>query len=201
MTINVMIVDDHVLLLESLKNILDNDTDIHVTSTISDPSFLKQKITSHYPDIVVMDIRIKSYNGLELTKNILEFMPQLSVIILSGYDSEEYIEAAYRIGASAFVSKDKSNEILLTTIKQVHLGYKIFPKTNVDRKDEMLTPKELEVLSLIAKDKSNKEISSELFVSKRTVEHHISSIISKLEVDSRVGAVVTAIKKGLLTIN
>ncbi|MGG2053647.1 response regulator transcription factor [Lysinibacillus pakistanensis] len=201
MKIKVLIVDDHLLLLESLRKALENDPTIQVVGTISSPKFLMNDIINTSPDVVLMDIRIKSYNGLDLMKDILKKMPQLPIIILSGYNYEEYIQAAYNAGASAFVTKETSNEELLFTIKQVQQGYKLFPSTAKKQDNESLTSKEREILKLIAEDKTNIEISDELMISKRTVEHHISSIIRKLDVDSRVGAIVTAIKQGIITLN
>ncbi|MGG2108006.1 response regulator [Lysinibacillus pakistanensis] len=201
MKIKVLIVDDHLLLLESLRKALENDLTIQVVGTISSPKFLMNDIINTSPDVVLMDIRIKSYNGLDLMKDILKKMPQLPIIILSGYNYEEYIQAAYNAGASAFVTKETSNEELLFAIKQVQQGYKLFPSTAKKQGNESLTSKEREILKLIAEDKTNIEISDELMLSKRTVEHHISSIIRKLDVDSRVGAIVTAIKQGIITLN
>ena len=198
--IKVLIVDDHLLLLESLKKALESDSTIQVVATISSPKFLMNDIINTSPDVVLMDIRIKSYNGLDLMRDILKKMPQLPIIILSGYNYEEYIQAAYNAGASAFVTKETSNEELLVAIKQVQQGYKLFPTTK-KQGIQTLTPKEREILKLIAEDKTNIEISDELMLSKRTVEYHISSIIRKLDVDSRVGAIVTAIKQGILTLN
>ncbi|MGE7674930.1 response regulator [Lysinibacillus sp. NPDC094403] len=201
MDIKIVIIDDHILLLESLKNILIKDPEIQVVHTISNPKYLLKDIMLLNPDILLMDIRLNSFNGLELTKSILSCMPQISIIILSGYNYEEYIEAAYNVGASAFITKEKSNEELIATIKQVYMGYKIFPKFEVNLFCESLTSKECEVLKHIAADKTNIEISEDMRIGKRTVEHHVSSIIRKLDVDSRVGAVVKAIKRGLLDIH
>ena len=201
LNIQVLIVDDHVLFLESLKSILLNNPFIEVINTLSDPSLLINVITENPPDVILMDIRMKSFNGLELTKNIKEIAPHISVIILTGYNDEEYIDAAYSAGASAFIAKEKSNDLLIITIKQVYEGYQMFPKKNSLLSNNTLTFTELEVLRKIAKDKSNYVISQEMMVSKRTVENHVSSIIRKLEVDSRVGAVVKAIKRGLISID
>lgn len=201
LNIKVLIVDDHVLFLESLKSILLSNSSIQVINTLSDPSLLINTITEVPPDIILMDIRIKSYNGLELTRNIKKIAPHISVIILTGYNDEEYINAAYSAGASAFIAKEKSNDLLITTIKQVYEGYQIFPKQNQPLSSNTLTLTELAVLKKIAEDKSNYVISNEMMVSKRTVENHISSIIRKLEVDSRVGAVVAAIKRGLIAVD
>lgn len=197
-TLRVLLVDDHALVLLGLKQLLMKERDIEVVGTLSDPLTLLAEISRTSPDVIVIDVRLKKYNGIELTKVILEKFPNLKVVVLSGYDYEEYLEAAFNAGASAFVTKEKSNEELTSVIRQVSLGYKVFPRQYSNQAGESLTHKEREVLKLIAEDKSNYEIGKELIISKRTVEHHISSIIKKMNADSRVGAVVQAIKKGIL---
>lgn len=200
LSIRVLIVDDHVLFLESLKYILLENPIIEVINTLSEPEKLMTELTENSPDLILMDIRIKNHNGLELTRIVKESFPYISVIILTGYNDDEYIEAAYNAGASGFIAKEKSNELLITTIKQVYEGYQMFPKHDTGTVNKKLTITELEVLKKIAEDKSNYVISTEMMVSKRTVENHVSSIIRKLEVDSRVGAVVKAIKNGLINV-
>jgi DNA-binding NarL/FixJ family response regulator len=200
--IKVLLVDDHVLILDSLKQVLENEGDVEVVDTLSDPTSLFTVIQQTGPTIVVMDVRIKSYNGIKLTKMIVEEYPHIKVIILSGYDYDEYIQAAFQAGASAFVTKERSNVELVSVIKQTYEGYKVFPRNMAEIYQSYtdLTPKEREVLKLIAEDKTNYEISEELIISKRTVERHVSSILQKLDADSRVGAVVNGIKKGFLSI-
>ena len=142
---------------------------------------------------------MKSYNGIILTKKILEVFPQIKVVVLSGYDYDEYMIAAHQAGASAFVTKEKSNDELVIAIKQAYLGNQIFPEAS-NLTGETLTHKEREILQLIAEDKTNIEISDHLMISKRTIERHVSSIIQKLDADSRLGAVVNGIKQGLLNV-
>lgn len=194
MSIKVLLVDDHLLLVESLKTILDAEPTIHVVGTITDPSQLLEDILSLQPDILLMDIRIKTYNGLNLTKAIIKSIPTMPIIILSGYDDDAYIQAAQNAGAKAFIKKEQSNEDLIATVKKVYAGYTLFPSFE----KTLLTPKELEVLQLIVAEKTSEVISKELSISKRTVEHHISSILRKLGVQSRVGAVVKALEQGLV---
>ncbi|MDQ0163696.1 DNA-binding NarL/FixJ family response regulator [Bacillus alveayuensis] len=141
---------------------------------------------------------MKNYNGIELTKKIVEKHPKMKIVILLGYDYDEYIEAANQAGAYAFVTKEKSAFELANAIRQSYLGFTLFPNKSLKKTIHSLTKTELEVLKLISEDKTNAEISEMLMLSKRTVEHHVSSIIRKLDVDSRVGAVVKAIKLGLL---
>ncbi|MGG0337198.1 response regulator [Priestia aryabhattai] len=202
MKIKVLLVDDHALFLHGLKQLLEVEEDIQIVDTLSDPLHLFFCIRQTSPDIVVIDIRIKSFNGIELTKQIIKDFPDIKVVVLSGYNYDEYIEAAFQAGANAFITKERSNVELVSTIRQSYQGYKVFPRTAAGNPYSCtdLTKKEREVLKLIAQDKTNIEISGELIISKRTVERHISSILRKLDADSRVGAVVNGIKKGVLTI-
>ncbi|MCM3410009.1 response regulator transcription factor [Metabacillus litoralis] len=202
MKIKVLLVDDHVLILDGLKQLLDNEEDIEVINYLSNPSTLFTVIQQTFPDIVVMDVRIKTENGIELTKKILDVYPQIKVVILSGYDYDEYIQAAFQAGASAFVTKERSNDELVSVIRKSYQGNKVFPRNmaKINQTSMDLTRKEREILKLVAEDKTNYEISDELNISKRTVERHISSIIHKLEAESRVGAVVIGIRKGLLSV-
>ncbi|MGP7817291.1 response regulator [Niallia sp. 01092] len=200
MTINVLLVDDHNLMLMGLKQLLEKEQDLHIVHTISDPSTLETDILTFHPDVLVMDIKMKAYNGIELTKRMKQTFPELKVVILSGYDYVEYIEAARKAGADSYVTKEKSNIELTEAIRQVYQGNKLFPNFYSAHIGEQLTAKEKEILTLIAADLTNIEISNELKISKRTAEYHISSIIRKLDADSRVGAVVNAIKQGLLNV-
>jgi two-component system, NarL family, response regulator LiaR len=198
MKIKILLVDDHLLVMLGIKQLLENEPDFEVVNTIYNPADLDTEIMKNNPDVIVMDIRMKNYNGIELTKKIIEKHPKSKVVILSGYDYDEYIEAAYQAGAYAFVTKEKSAFELANAIRQSHLGFKLFPNKSLVYHKHHLTKTELEILKLISEDKTNAEISEMLMISKRTVEHHVSSIIRKLDVDSRVGAVVKAIKLGLL---
>lgn len=195
MKIKVLLVDDHLMFMLGIKQLLDNEEDLHVLSIVNDPTELNEKIKEHNPHVIVMDIRMKNYNGIELTKRINEVYPDIKVIILSGYNYDEYMKAAYEAGAYAFISKENSTHELANAIRESFKGNKLISK----KKDkQLLTKTELEILKLIAQDKTNSEISEMLVISKRTVEHHVSSIISKLKVESRVGAVVKGMKSGLI---
>lgn len=191
----VLLVDDHVLLLESLKTIVETDPNIQVVAAIADPSSLLEDVQRLKPDIILMDIRLKSHNGLSLTKEILQQLPDMKIIILSGYDDDAYIHAAQNAGARGFVKKEQSNEELIAIVKAVYEGATHFPYFE----ESLLTLKEREVLQLVAWDQTNEMISRELAMSKRTVENHISSILRKLGVDTRLGAAVTGIEQGLVS--
>ncbi|MEQ6355044.1 response regulator transcription factor [Lysinibacillus sp. M3] len=199
MNIKLLLVDNRQLVLECLKHRLNKEPNICVIGTLSNPEYLHHEIITNSPDIVLINLQMELSNKIDLTK-LLKNIPHLRVIILSKCKCSEYIRSSYNAGASAFISEEKSFQELIFTIRQVFLGDKRFPKVEKDQIDKMLTPKESEVLKRIAEDKTNIEISEEMMISIRTVEYHISSIIRKLNVESRVGAVVTAIKRGLLSI-
>lgn len=195
MKIKVLLVDDHLMFMLGIKQLLDNEEDLQILGIVNNPQELNEKIKEHNPHVIVMDIRMKNYNGIELTKRINEVYPDIKVIILSGYNYDEYMKAAYEAGAYAFISKENSTHELANAIRESFKGNKLIS----EKKDkQLLTKTELEILKLIAQDKTNSEISEMLVISKRTVEHHVSSIISKLKVESRVGAVVKGMKSGLI---
>ncbi|WP_027410279.1 response regulator [Anoxybacteroides tepidamans] len=198
MKIKILLVDDHLLVMHGIQQLLENEVDLEVVNTVCDPALLKTEIKKHNPDVIVMDIRMKNDNGIEWTRKIAKTYPTCKVVILSGYDYDEYIRAAYEAGAYAFVTKENSAFELANAIRQTYLGIKSFPIDSLCNCNSPLTTTELRILQFISEDKTNTEISDLLHISRRTVEHHVSSILRKLDVDSRVGAVVKAIKLGLI---
>lgn len=200
MSINILLVDDHVLMLMGLKELLEKEPDLHVVKTLSDTSALEDAIRQGEPDVIVLDVRLKTKNGIEIARDIRGKFPDLKIVILSGYNYDEYIDAAKQAGADAYVTKEKSNTELTAAIRTVCQGHQTFPNLHPEQAGEALTAKEREILKQIAADKTTAEISAELSISKRTVEYHVASILQKLDADSRVGAVVNGIKKGLLNV-
>lgn len=198
MTINVLLVDDHIVVLEGLKKILENDMEIQVVGMVSDPSTLAETIEQLQPDIILMDIQMKGYNGLLLTKELLKDNKELAIIMLSGYNDDAYLQGAYNAGARSFIAKDQPPRELIATIKAVYEGSSAFPPFVQGQVDFLLTPKEQEVLRILATGKSNIELSETLNISKRTVEHHITSLMRKLHVDNRMQIVMKAMDKGLI---
>lgn len=127
MKIKVLLVDDHLLVMLGIKQLLENETDLEIVSTISDAANLDEEIIKNNPDVIVMDIRMKNNNGIKLTKKITEKYPESKVVILSGYHYDKYIDAASDAGAYAFVSKEESAIKLANAIRQSHIGVKLFP--------------------------------------------------------------------------
>lgn len=172
--------------------------EIQVVGMVSDPSTLAETIKQLQPDIILMDIQMKGYNGLLLTKELLKDNKELAIIMLSGYNDDAYLQGAYNAGARSFIAKDQPPRELIATIKVVYEGSSAFPSFVQGQVDFLLTPKEQEVLRILATGKSNIELSETLNISKRTVEHHITSLMRKLHVDNRMQIVMKAMDKGLI---
>jgi len=199
--IRVYLLDDHPLVLEGLKNRLDAEPGIEVLRTFTDPREFIAHIELVCPDVVVLDISLPHTDGFQLAQQLKErYGNSLKIILLSGYTYEEFYHKAYRIGVHAYLSKQASYAKIINAIKQSMLGHILVPE-NIRASDgspDALTPAEREVLRLLAKEKTNKEISLELAISQRTVEYHLASINQKLGVKTRIGAIVKGFELGLL---
>jgi NarL family two-component system response regulator LiaR len=141
--IKVLLVDDHLLVMLGIQQLLEKEAVLEVVNTICHPADLEEEIIKHNPDVIVMDIRMKNDNGIEWTKKIIETYPTCKVVILSGYDYDEYIHATYKAGAYAFVTKENSVFELANAIRQSHLGIKSFPIDRLSDYNTTLTKVEL----------------------------------------------------------
>lgn len=192
--IKLILVDDHKMLLTGLATELDKLEEFCIINTLTDPEQLTDVIAECTPDVVVMDIRMGRYNGIALTKEIKAIYPRIKVVLISGYNISWL---AKDCGADAFFSKEDSISSLASTIQKVFLDEVIvFP--NKEPATAALTKTELIVLQLISEDKTRKEICSEMFISDKTVTNHITSILHKLDVRSRVGAIMKGVELGLI---
>lgn len=198
--INIVLVDDHQVVLKGLLSWLREDDDIEVVGTFRNALETLEALPDLLPDVVISDVRMPGMNGLELTERLVsQYGGKMKVVLVSGFYSEEYHMTALEKGVSAFIPKDSSYEQIINAIKQSYLGNTIIP-TKLQRtpKNMRLTEKEKEILKMIAYGKKNDEISFILNISRRTVEHHITKIFEKLEVDCRVSAVMKGIKQGII---
>ncbi|GAY76531.1 DNA-binding response regulator [Sporolactobacillus inulinus] len=198
MTLNILLIDDQRLVLMGLKELLEKEPDMHVLKIVHEPKNLATLVRNTAPDVLIIDLLLKQTNGIELTRMVRKTNTEVKIIILSGCNCDEYVASAKQAGANAYVTKDNSTRELVHVIRAVMQGRKVFPLVMSIIPNEPLTSKELTILNYIANDMTNYEISKRLSISQRTVEYHISDILKKLGAESRVGAVVHAIKKGLL---
>ncbi|WP_106766257.1 response regulator transcription factor [Paenibacillus faecalis] len=198
--IKVLLLDDHPLVMEGLKNRLEREPDMQIVGTFSDPRKLLADIQGLNPDVAVIDISMPGMNGFELAEELKRtYAITIKLIILSGYVYDEYIHKAYEIGVHAYLSKQATYPQIINAIRQSMLGHRLVPErmTTLPRADQ-LTPTEREVLKWIALEKTNKEIALELAMSQRTVEYHMAAINRKLDVKTRIGAVAKGYELGLL---
>lgn len=195
--VKIIILDDHELFGHGVAKIIESEDDLTVEKVFTDPNLLTHYIKTLKPDVVLCDIKIKDVNGLNIVKAYSKIYPKVKFIMLSGYNLEEYKIKAYENGAVGFILKDESTDKLVDGIRAVYYFNQTLKHDTVLAKP-LLSNKEKEILRLVAKDMKNQEISEALYISKRTVEYHITKLIRKLGVESRLGAVIKGIQLGII---
>ncbi|MNO36062.1 Response regulator protein VraR [compost metagenome] len=198
--VKVVLLDDHPLVMEALKNRLEEEEDISVLAAFTDPRELLDQIGRLCPDVLILDVSMPHMDGFEVGSLLKKrYGYDLKVIMLSGYLYEEFYRKAYALGANVYLSKQASYAEIINAVRQSVAGHILMPeKVFADPMLERLTPTEREVLRLVTGELPNKDIAQALAVSQRTVEYHISSILQKLQVKSRVGAVAKGYELGIL---
>lgn len=217
-SIRVVIVDDHALFRRGLELVLSEEPDIKVVGEAADGIEAVHRAEEMTPDVVVMDVRMPRSTGIEAARRIRERLPDTKVIMLTVSDNEEDLYAAVKAGASGYLLKEISIEELADAVRAVARGHslispsmasKLLSEFNalVQQAEERhrtllpsLTPRELDVLKLVAKGLSNREISEELYISENTVKNHVRNILEKLHLHSRMEAVVYAMREKLLDV-
>jgi len=211
----VLLADDQELFREGVRLILETTQDISVVGEAADGFEAVRQARLLEPDVVLMDIRMPRLDGLEATRRILAERSQARVIVLTTFDLDEYVYAAMKAGASGFLLKDLRRDQLVGAIRTVAAGDALIAPTIVRRLIERfcgepppadglpesmaaLTARELEVLKLVARGRSNRQISESLFLSEATVKTHLAHVYAKLSVRDRVQAVVLAYETGLV---
>lgn len=217
--IKVVLVDDHPVVREGLRIMLSTVPDIEVVAEAGDGVEALEKVKEHQPHVVLMDLRMPKLDGVEAIRRIKSQLPSTLVIVLTVYDDDAYIVDAVRAGASGYLLKDASKDLIVHTIRAVTSGGMIV-KTSLLREAilslsdaageqlkekkikgttvlEELTTRERDVLRLLIQGRSNKEIGQALFISEDTVKKHVQTILLKLGVSDRTQAAVKAIREGL----
>jgi DNA-binding NarL/FixJ family response regulator len=214
-SIGVLIVDDQALVRAGFRMVLEAEDDLQVVGEAASGSEAVEEALRAQPDVVLMDVRMPELDGIEATRRLVAAGSSARVVMLTTFDLDEYVYSALRAGASGFVLKDIPPEQLVDGIRAVARGDALL-SPSVTRKliEEFarrpdppsatssalaeLTPRELEVLGLIARGLSNAEIASDLFVSEPTVKTHVAHVLAKLQLRDRVQAVVLAYESGLV---
>lgn len=209
--IKVMIVDDHSLIREGLKQLLEFDGSIEVVGEASNGIECLEKIDSVHPKVLLLDINMPEKNGIEVLKEMKEKESPIKVLILTVHNELEYLTQAVDIGVDGYILKDSESSELKKAIQSVlegenYIQPSLIPALNnqlVNRdiekdKISLLTNRELEVLIQVANGMFNKEIATNLNISERTVKNHISNIFKKIDVSDRTQAAVFAIKNNII---
>jgi RNA polymerase sigma factor (sigma-70 family) len=218
--LRVMIVDDHPVFRQGLRDILETESDFDVVGEASDGQKALQLSRDLCPDVILMDINLPTVNGLQVTRQIKGEQAGIKIIMLTGYDNEEQVLHAIRAGASAYCPKDILPEDLIQTIETAVEGYYVVGEErlteegmqnwledelgvranafgqNVDEMFMPLSPREMQILKLVTRGMSNKEIAYQLGISHQTVKNHMTSILRKLDVEDRTQAAVYALGRG-----
>ena len=204
--IRVLIADDHPVVRTGLVLMLKYEPDMEVVAEANNGREALEKFRHHRPDVTLMDLRMPEMDGVEATAAIRGEFPTARIILLTTYDGDEDIYRGLRAGAQAYLLKDTPCEEILETLRAVHAGRKCITLEVGARLAERtslpeLTERELDVLRLMAKGKSNREIGGDLCITEGTVKFHINHILNKLGVGDRTQAVIAALKRGLAVLD
>jgi NarL family two-component system response regulator LiaR len=213
----VLIADDHALLRESMRNLLDRQDDIEVVGEACDGEEAIKLSSKLKPDIAVMDIVMPRLNGIEASKEIKKVSPGTAILILTAYDDAQYVMGLLEAGAAGYLLKSARGRDVVAAIRAVREGESVLHPSIIamllkramglsaeDSKvkgKENLTEREIEVLKLAATGMSNKEIAEKLSVTVRTVKAHISNVFAKMDVASRTEAILKAMREGWLELD
>ena len=213
--IRILIADDHALFREGLRALFGALRDIEVVGEAAEGEAAIKQVEATQPDVVLMDINMPGVNGIEATRRILSTDPNLGIIMVTMLEDDASVFSAMRAGARGYVLKGAHHDEILQAIRAVASGQAVFgpaiaarmmnffqglnhaPQTGVSAVFPELTEREREVLALIAKGVSNKEIAEKLVISMKTVSNHITNIFSKLQVADRAQAIIRARDAGL----
>lgn len=212
----ILIADDHPLIREALGRVFSSQKDMEVVGEAADGGEAVELATKLKPDVLVMDIMMPKIDGLEASRRIKKLAPKVAILILTAYDDDSYVLGLLEAGAAGYLMKSARGQDLVDAVRSIRSGESVLhPKiiekllrravtgsVKVEQKRlvEPLTPREKEILGLVASGMSNKEIADKLYLSLRTVKAHLSNIFNKMEVASRSEALVTALKLGIISL-
>ena len=209
--IRLLVADDQTLFRRALVEMLERSPRLTVVDQVGDGRSAVQKALELQPDVVVMDIRMPVLDGVEATRLILAERPATRILILTAFETDRHVLQALQAGASAYILKDSEPDALISGILAVHAGQRIVTGAAANRVVDMLTnsgptrayydnltPREIEILTLLATGLANKQIAHRVKISDKTVRNHISNIYETVKVVDRSQAVLYAVRKGLV---
>ena len=201
--IRILIVDDHFVVRSGLAAMIETQEDMTVAAEAANGEQAIELYKEHKPDIVLMDLRLPKLSGLEATVAIRRLDPQARIVVLTTYDGDEDIYRCLEAGAAAYLLKESLHSDLLDIVRRVHAGERYIPQGVANLLAERmarakLTAREQQILELIAKGMTNRDISASLSITDSTINVHVSNIIAKLGVNDRTQAIIAAHKRGII---
>jgi len=214
MSIRILLADDHTIVRDGLRALLERQADMSVVAEAADGRECVQLAEQHSPDVVIMDVAMPEMNGIEAARRILSANPKMSVLILSMHRDESYVLRALRAGARGYLLKDSPRDDVLTAIRTVAAGRSYLSRqvSQILQEDyvrqlesrgledsyDLLTDREREILQLLAEGKANKEVANLLNISPTTVETHRAHILQKLSLHSTADLILYAVRKRII---
>jgi len=214
--IKVLIADDHAVVRDGTRRILEQEPDLEVVAEAADGAEAVRLAGTARPDVAIIDIAMPGVDGIEATKQIKSLYPSIAVLILSAYDDDQFVFGLLEAGAAGYLLKSVRGKDLVEAVRQVYAGESVLHpaiarkvlnrfvpaagKTAGQKPTQVLSDREIEVLRLATRGLSNQQIADQLFLSLRTVQAHLGHIFNKLRVSSRTEAVVRALKEGWVTL-
>jgi DNA-binding NarL/FixJ family response regulator len=212
--IRILLVDDHALVREGTRRLLEAENDVEVVAEASSGEEAIEVTRSLQPDIAVMDIAMPGIGGIEATRAIKKYCPETAVLILSAYDDEPYLMALLDAGAAGFLLKNVHGQELIQAIRAVARGESVLQPSIAEKmmrrlstrpnttphSTNLLSEREFDVLRLAARGLPNKEIAARMSLSIRTVHSHLANIFMKMQVGSRTEAVLLALRQGMISL-
>lgn len=207
MRIRVVVADDHPIVRQGVVALLENESDIEVVAAVADGRAALSAVLAEDPDVVLMDLRMPEMDGVEATKAVRERRPEVAVLVLTTYDTDEAIVRAVEAGAAGYMLKDSPTEDLVDAVRRAAAGETVLAppitKRLVERmhkaSPDALTSREIDVLREVANGNTNAEVAERLHISEATVKTHLIHIYDKLAVSDRAAAVSRAYERGVLT--
>ena len=216
-TIRILIADDHAFVREGTRRILEQEPDLEVVAEAGDGEEAVKLACDLKPDVALVDVAMPRLDGIEATRRIKAQCPAVAVLVLSAYDDDQFIFGLLEAGAAGYLLKSVRGQEIVEAIRAVHAGESVLHPSVArkvlnrfagvsgkprDRKSlDLLTEREMDVLKLVTKGLSNKDIAEGLCLSVRTVQGHLANIFNKLRVSSRTEAVVHALREGWVTLD
>ncbi|MBL9159374.1 MAG: response regulator transcription factor [Verrucomicrobiales bacterium] len=202
---NVMIVDDHFVVRSGLVASLELEDDITVVAEAERGEEAPALLASAQPEVILMDLQLPGWNGIETTERLLELDPAARVLVFSTFARDDEIQSSLDAGALGFLQKTASRDDLIAALRRVAAGERYLAPEIATRLAGLklgpaITLREREILSLIAKGRANKEIAAALGIAEDTVKRHISNVLQKLDVSDRAQATAEAIRRGIIRV-